>query len=628
MEMEGNKRKEKLLQAAFLLILLLYPLRHITWGLDLWDTGYNYANFQYMGLEHMDPMWLFSTYFANVAGNFLTKLPFADGLVGMNFYTGLFVSLLAVTGYLFCTKKLGMKPWIVFLGEMMAVSLCWCPTALLYNYLTYVFFLFCVILLYQGLCGKKMWCLSAAGVCLGINVFVRFSNLPEAAMIVAVWAYAVIEGRENRRGGGIKQAFFHTLWCLGGYLAALVVFGGYIHLRYGMDAYIAGIQRLFGMTENAPDYKAAAMLMKLFGTYVENLYWAYRIGVIAAAGLAFFAAVRVFTEKVFFVKERKALAKAVTVASRLVWVLASLGMLGWLYYRGFCVPVFYSYGSILRPGILFLMLTMLIALIRIFHKSCPKQEKLISGMVLLVVLLTSIGSNNGVYPSLNNLFIAAPYTFWQCYLFFTRAKEYRPDVRGLRWLVISAFPVKGLLAAFLAMFVLQTTFFGVFFTFAEATGVQDVTEKVENNEILKGVGMSSEKAEWLTEISAYVEENGLKGKEVILYGDIPALSYYLQMPSAFNPWSDLDSYDIETMKEALGQVEAEVRAGAERPVMIVENQYAQYELGGQEALVEMGTAEKRVQEILSDEKWKALTEFRTSLNYEQTFSNEKFTVWE
>ena len=31
-------------------VLFLYPLRHIWIGLDLWDTGYNYANFQYMGL--------------------------------------------------------------------------------------------------------------------------------------------------------------------------------------------------------------------------------------------------------------------------------------------------------------------------------------------------------------------------------------------------------------------------------------------------------------------------------------------------------------------------------------------------------------------------------------------------
>ncbi len=151
------------------LFLALYPMRHINWGLDLWDTGYNYSNFQYMGTEHMDNMWLFSTYLATAVGSFLQKLPFAGTLVGMNFYTGLFVSALALTGYWFCIKKLHMPAWIAFLGEVAAVCLCWCPTALLYNYLTYVLFLAGCLFLYQGLSREKNGLLVAAGICLGTN---------------------------------------------------------------------------------------------------------------------------------------------------------------------------------------------------------------------------------------------------------------------------------------------------------------------------------------------------------------------------------------------------------------------------------------------------------------------------
>ncbi|MBR1771029.1 MAG: hypothetical protein IJ747_03265, partial [Lachnospiraceae bacterium] len=55
-------------EPLLLLFLLLYPLRHVHWGLDFWDTGYNYANFQYMGLEHMDSMWFFATFLSNVVG--------------------------------------------------------------------------------------------------------------------------------------------------------------------------------------------------------------------------------------------------------------------------------------------------------------------------------------------------------------------------------------------------------------------------------------------------------------------------------------------------------------------------------------------------------------------------------
>ena len=630
-----TSRKEGILQALFVVILLLYPLRHITWGLDLWDTGYNYANFQYMGTEHMDSMWLFSTYLANAAGHFLTKLPMADTLVGMNFYTGLFAGILGIAGYFFCTKKLGIPSWIAFLGELAALSLCWCPTALLYNYLTYVLFLGCVILLYTGLSQGKMWHLAAAGVCLGANVFVRFSNLPEAAMIVAVWAYAVIEGREekkthksNKNRGSFPRAVRYTLWCLLGYLGALFLIGGYIHLSYGIDAYIEGIVRLFSMTDNAPDYKATSMIMGLVGTYVENLYWAVRIGIIGAGGLVFFAVVWLVTERCRWVKARESLAKCLWTGSYAVWGLVSLAMTVWLYLRGFCTLEYYSYASILRPGILFLMLTMLIALVRIFHKNSVKEERLIGGMVLFVVLLTSIGSNNGVYPSINNLFVAAPYTLWQSFLFVKKVREHMIGRSFFQGVTLCAFPLKGLLIAFLAMFLFQAGIFGAGFVFAESTGVQDISVGVKNNEVLKGVKMSPEKAAWMTELSAYATEKEWRDREVILYGNLPSLSFYLQMPSAFNPWSDLDSYSLATMENALAQMKTELAQGAQKPVIIVENQYVLFEEEGIEALEHMGVAKNRLEKIAKDKKWEALKEFREKEGYVRTFSNEKFTVWE
>ena len=265
MKLEKEKRTA-LLEIFGLLFLVLYPLRHINIGLDLWDTGYNYANFTYMGTEHMDSMWLFSTYLATAAGHLLTKLPGAGGLLGMNLYTGLFAGALAVMGYLFCTRRIGMGRLPVFLGEAAALSLCWCPTALLYNYLTYVLFLAGVILLYRGLTEERKGLLAAAGACLGANVLTRFSNLPEAGLIVAVWIYDVVLcGRKERRAG-FGRTLRHTGWCLAGYAASLAAFLGYIGVRYGIGEYVEGIRRLFAMTDTATDYKADSMLMGILGS--------------------------------------------------------------------------------------------------------------------------------------------------------------------------------------------------------------------------------------------------------------------------------------------------------------------------------------------------------------------------
>lgn len=654
------QRVKALLENIAVVILAFYPLRHVAYGLDLWDTGYNYANFLYMGMEHMDPMWLFSTYLSNVVGHFLTMLPNAGSLMGMNVYTGLFVSVLALAGYFFCRKALKMPFGIAFAGEMLAISLCWSPTAVLYNYLTYVFYLAAVILLYYGLSRESKKCLIAAGVCLGANVLVRFSNLPEAAMIVAVWAYDFICIREEKRVGrrlgetqknvtgadvlqadaerakeGLAQAktaqddttsaetscgFFgrtlrHTGWCLLGYLATLFVLLGYIAVRYGLDEYIAGITRLFAMTENATDYKATSMLMGVVGAYVENLYWVVRIAIVVAGGTLMLTLVRTFCERLSG-KLSGGLWQICYRAAQGLWIGVSGVVLLWLYYRKFCSFHFFSYDSMWRPGVLFLMLAMFIAVIHIFRKKSKKEEKLIGGLVLLVVLLTSIGSNNGVYPSMNNLFIAAPYTLYESWKF----ARYVNEIKIAR-VIIPAFATKTVLIVFLMMCAVQFGGFGAQFVFAEATGVRDFSAGVGNNEVLKNIKMSSDKAKCMTEISEYVNGNSLQGQEVILYGEVPSLSFYLQMPSAFNPWSDLRSYSFETMKQELSEL------GEERPVIILGNGYTLFKESGAEALKTGGLSEKKQQMILSDAKWELLLTFMEERGYEQVLHTEKFSMY-
>lgn len=623
----GNRSAmmKSMAENLFIVILAFYPLRHVHWGLDLMDTGYNYANFTYMGTEHMDPMWLFSTWLSNGAGNLLTRLPNGGTLVGMNIYTGLFVSLLALAGYWFCIKKLQILPWIAFLGEMAAISLCWCPTALLYNYMTYVLFLGCFILLYFGLTKDRKEYLIGAGVCLGANVLVRFSNLPEAAMILAVWVFDFLCAREEKQAGRIRQEVFwrkilrHTGWCLLGYLAALAVLFGYIHIRYGLGEYVKGISSLFAMTGTATDYKAVSMVINMLNDYTQNLYWVIRIGVFMAVGMVLSILTGLVKGKASVFFKRGAQAAS---------VILSAAMVGWLYYRDaeghrtpFCILDFCDYSSMWRPAILFLMLTLFIAAIRVLHPGSRKEDRLVGGMLILVIFLTSIGSNNRTYPSINNLFIAAPYTLQACWSFLKECKD-----KKIARVTIPLFPIKCILSVFLLLCCFQFAGFGLKFVFAEATGVRDISAGVENNEVLKNVKMSAEKAEWMSSISAWVNENGLQGQEVILYGTprtlaIPSLSYYLQMPAAFNPWINLDSYSYAAMEEDMKELNGET------PVIILENVAALYEEGGEGALAEAGVSDGVVASVESDAKFRMILNFMRQNEYVQSFRNEKLAVY-
>ena len=255
-------------------------------------------------------------------------------------------------------------------------------------------------MLYYGLTKEKKGYLIAAGVCLGANVLVRFSNLPEAAMILTVWFYDFLWAKEEKQGnrkksgniqkpkntqkpGGFwKKMLNDTGWCLLGYLAALLVLLGMIHIRYGIREYASGIVRLFAMTDTATDYRAVDMVRNMLHDYTENFYWLIRMGVFLAVGMAL----------ALFAGLLKVKGRAAMVVKRIVQaaciVLAAL-MAGWLYYRDgegirvpFCTLDFCDYASMRRPGILFLMLTMFIAAIRIFHPKSRKEDRLLGSMIV------------------------------------------------------------------------------------------------------------------------------------------------------------------------------------------------------------------------------------------------------
>lgn len=545
-----------------------------------------------------------------------------------------------------------MPAGIAFLGEFAAVSFCWCPTGSFYNYVTYVFFLIAAICLYLGLSGGKKRFLFVAGIALGCNVLARFSNLPEAAMIVGVWAYGMIcyleerreiaqnagqsmdfsmentmektdEQKARKKAAGVKlrrKLLQDTGMCLAGYLTALLVLFGYIQIRYGMDAYVNGIMRLFSMTEVATDYTAKSMIMGMFDWYFQNLYWEIRMCVFLAAGMIAVAVLHLIGSAGGKDTAEKTLQVLEWAGSALIAAV----MVFWLYRQGFCATEYTNYGAIIWPGVTFLTITLLTALWRIFMPSAPKEEKLISGLIFLIILITSLGSNNKLYPSMNNLFLALPYVFWQFWQFCKL-------VKGFRWkkLWVSAIPAKCLFGGFFLLFFVQVVLFGRSFVFAEGTGVQDLNAEVTNNETLKGVWMSKERATWMQEISEYVNAQGLTGKEVLLYGQIPALSYYLQMPAAFNPWPDLDSYQM-------GQLELDMQGMQERmdvdtsyrPVVLLEKKYAVYLEEGKEALMFLQPTEREQEWIVDNPKLLLIGEFMDAYGYEKTFENEKFVIYE
>ncbi len=602
-------------KVLFPAILLLYPLRHIRYGVEWWDTGYNYGNFLFM--DRMDPMWVFSTYLGNALGHLFTKLPFGNRMLGLNVYTALLVILLALSGYYFFTKKGKLPAWIAFLGELLALNLCWCPTALLYNYLTYVLFGAGVMALYCALTEEKNCYFVVAGIALGVNVFVRFPNLAEMGLIVGVWAYGVIR----------KKKFLcilqETSWCVLGYAAGALLCLGYLSLRYGLGEYVSAIQRLLAMPAEASGYTPVSMVLSQIENYRHNLTYAGYLLLFTALGVLGFA---VLPERLVKLKK---LGYTVCVFLGFYFLMMRRNMFNLRYT---------TKESVFQWGALFLTVTIVLGLVTIFRKKAEPQDKLMLGMGILIILITPLGSNNHLYSSINNLFFVAPYTLWVLYrLLRALPQEWKlpqnlfqrlPALGKLSKFRIFTFPAKAMILSALLVLFVQSMGFGLVYVFSESGGGENLHTAIEGNDTLKGMYTSPDRARVLSSLYGYVEERGLEGHDIIVYGGsvsgwIPSLPYYLNMPFAITSWPEMASYNLSVLEADLAKLTEEIGAGErEVPAVLLEaglREQLEEELG-QIVLGEGASQEDR------DAKTEALFAWMKGYSYRVVFENEKFIL--
>ena len=567
------------------LLLLLYPLRHVFLGVDLWDAGYNYTNFKYNGLEYMDSMWYFATWLAGCIGSVLTKLPFGNTVLGLNIYTAFFVSVMAVGTFLFCVFRLKMPVLLAFMGEVVACSLCWAPTAVLYHYLTYLFLLAGCICLYQGLITHKPGYLLSAGALLGLNVAVRFSNLAQVGMILVVWGYAVITRKKA------SLVLKETGMCILGYVLGLGSFLLLISLRYGITQYFESVFRLFTMTKVAKAYTPGRMLTGMVEAYFDCSYWLKRFALMLV-GSTFFCVI---------------LPKKWHLVKRIFTVATTVVLFVWLYKERFYSLDYAIYQSIFYPCVALFALALLLAVYFLLAKKTDKEDKLKALFIILLILIGTLGSNNAMYSTINNTFLVLPFVL---YLVWKLCKGEKS---------IAFFPMKCVMILSILIVSVQALRFGHTFSYEEATGGRGMDTKLTGIPVLKGMVTNKEKADALTELYHYLEENQLRDRRCILYGQIPAISHYMELTPAMNVWSDLRSYGCDVMEQDLYKVRQHMKGTDKPPVIIMEITWAQYMNGErQDALFMDETTLKKLE---------LLRTFMEENNYQKTFSNQKFTVF-
>lgn len=585
-------------EILFPLLLLLFPLLKMNQGVDLTDTPYSLGNYRFFA--QAEGVWVMSTFLSNVAGFLLTKLPMGGTLLGMKLYTSLFVSFMALFAYRFFKTK--MPSWVAFAGEMAAIGFCWCPTGILYNYMTYLFFLIGAVLLFRGLAGNRPVCLFLAGICLGLNVSVRVPNVLEAALILAVWYYGA------RKKKTFEMLLKETGLCVGGFLAAQALMFAVMSALYGIGAYGEMIAGLFGMAGSASDYTFGEMLLSIWSAYVKGFQWMLYPLLCILPGIPFLVIQKGKWEK----------------ARKIVYCVCIVLLFAVLYKWGMYNFRYYQKEAGLQWGVVFLLISIGVCVWMLVTRMLDDEWKLIGCIALIILLITPLGSNNYVWPVLNNLFFIAPVTFWMVYRFARWGRDYL-DSTGR----VPLFPVKAMVSAMVLAFLVQSLGLGVCYVFKDGETGEKRSMKVINNQVLQGMYTTPANAETLDELSIFMTEHEAEyeEKELILYGNIPGLSYYLdKAPAVFTSWADLDTNSLELLCEELQDISKELgEKKAERPLVILTPGLAAYLSEDAEGMEWFGIDADLCSK---DEKLSAIGTFIKENNYEQVFANEAYVVFE
>lgn len=549
------KRVAKPLEnVIFPLILLLWPLVKVGIGVDVSDSTYSLGN--YLFADNLSGTWVMSTYLSNLVGSLFVHLPYGTTLIGMNVYTGLIVSATALLCYYVLRKD--FRAPVLFIGEFVAISFCWIPTGILYNYLTYLLFTAGALLIYEAIKRHNDRLFVFAGIVLGLNVFVRIPNLAEAALILVVWMGVVV--RENiatghdadttlsktTRDGMVKATAFALL----GYIIGVGIPLMLVIARFGSDSIIKIVTGLSGYSSTDDTYTIGSMILSTLMAYVRSAKWFGCILLGIGVGTAMFA----IAQNRFKWLKRIIFVCGIAVLIRFFW---GRGMFTFRYYE--------DYTAMFEWGMMTLFLSWICAIAVLCNKNYNLLVKVYAAIVVMMLLITPLGSNNYTCQNLNNMFLVVPFMLYVIGGWLYRG-SHRTRLKGL--LYGCNFPWMSMVIVIVMITVIQTTLFHTEFVFRDGMRGEVRDTYVTGVPSLVHMKTNADNASYIEGLYEYISQDG-EVTGAIFWCDCPGLAFILNLPSAISStWPDLDSYGTDEMKAELDSLQAATEVDSHVAVIV------------------------------------------------------------
>lgn len=179
------------------------------------------------------------------------------------------------------------------------------------------------------------------------------------------------------------------------------------------------------------------------------------------------------------------------------------------------------------------------------------DERFLSALSLLLILILPFGSNNYTFPILLDLFVIAPFSLW---MFRRIWQEFRH--REVH------FPLQCMALVLIAAVLVQGGLFHMNYSFRDGTDGTRKNTVVQAIPAAKGMYTTPQNAKELEGMYSYLESNALTERALLTYGDIPGLSYLFRMePGLSTAWPDLASYSEDLFRKEITELSGAALAG-------------------------------------------------------------------
>ena len=264
--------------AVAMLIMLLYQMLGVFWGVDVADAGFYLTFYDNIFTHPASVEYNFMYYLTGVIGGAAQWLFPAMGIVGMRL---LGVACCLVASILvFLMLRHHVPESVIVLGLVMVIASFTAPQyTFCYDLCTILFYVCAIYAVYRQSVSHKyavLWAV-AAGLMIGFNIFVRIPNI--LGLVICLFFFIREYGRPQRCW---RAALISALWLLAGVLIACgAVFGMMAMFDGHLAAFVQVLQDLLAIAgdhSGTASHTTSQMMLAQVKFYATELWVGIKLG--------------------------------------------------------------------------------------------------------------------------------------------------------------------------------------------------------------------------------------------------------------------------------------------------------------------------------------------------------------